>query len=145
MLDVANLKFPSAQRAYMAANSPGYFLRKLRSDPDVARIAATEDGASLVAAIKSCLAQEPADLRELVVAYALTAALAVKGPRSRLEEVASTACPYHEWLPAIVERLVGSWKSSIILSGSLTNISRSTETFKSSIASTERKFEVFRK
>jgi hypothetical protein len=116
MIDILMTRYPGAQRAYLAANSSSYFLRKLREDPDVHRVGAQYSTDDIVAAIKTAVGRAPQSLEELVVPYALLASLGIRGPRARLEEVAALDAPHHEWLQEIAARLAASWKTTILTS-----------------------------
>ena len=116
MTETTSYKFPGAKRAFLAANSPSYFLRKLRSDPDIQKVATTANALELITAIGAALKEAPVSLDQLVVPYALLAALAVKGPRSRLEEVMTIPSPHHEWFTDISTKLVDSWKTTLFTS-----------------------------
>jgi hypothetical protein len=60
---------------YGIANTPGYLLRWLRTDPIVQTLAARESASSLVAFIAEVDANEGRRLEDVALAYAATAAL----------------------------------------------------------------------
>ena len=114
MTNLLDMRYPGAQRAYLAANSSSYFLRKLREDTDVQRAGALYSADEMVAAIKEAIGRPPSGVDELVVPYALLAALAIRGPRARLEEVAAIPSPHHEWFQDLARKLIESWKSTLV-------------------------------
>jgi len=90
-----------AEREYMIANTPLFFLKKLRANPGIRELSRRFSAQEILAALPRLTASKPTSLSEAVLPYVLLVALSQNGRVMDLRAASDIAAPHHDWYKVI--------------------------------------------